>query len=219
MLSIINISPKNLRKNPWNTNKVSVENEEKLDNSLKEYGVFKPILCRNVDGELEIIGGEHRVESAIRLGLETVPVINLGVMSDDKAKKIGLLDNGRYGNDDFNELQKLITSLEDGQDMYNVLPFSSEDFDNLFQHQEIEFSEIPSFDLNEEEEEIEETLPTPKIPDSHTIVKFKIPLEYLQDLNDKILAKQQELGIEYGDKLKNAGEALLMIVLGDDYER
>lgn len=218
MLSIINVSPKTLKKNPWNTNKVSIENEEKLDNSLKEYGIFKPILCRLVDGSLEIIGGEHRVDSAIRLGYDTIPVINLGEMSDDKAKKLGLLDNGRYGNDDFNELQKLITSLDNGQDMYNVLPYSNEEFDNLFQHQDIDFSEIPSFDLNEEQEPEEPTLPM-KMPETHTIVKFKIPLEYLQDLNDKIVAKQQEIGIEYGDKLKNAGEALLMIVLGDNYEQ
>lgn len=217
MLSIVNISPKSLRKNSWNTNKVSVENEEKLDKSIKEYGVFKPILCRTVNEELEIIGGEHRVDAAIRLGLAEVPVVNLGNISDDKAKKIGLLDNGRYGSDDFAELQNLINSLENPEEIMKTLPYNFEDFEGLFQTEDINLDEIPSFDdADEEEVEILDKT-TIKLPETHATIKFKIPLEFIQDFDKKIKDREEELGLEYDDKLKNMGNAILSYVLGEDY--
>ena len=90
-----------LRPNPWNTNAVSPENEEKLRRSIERFGVFKPIICRELPGgTLEILGGEHRWQTAREMGLDTVPVVNLGAVSDERAKEIGLVDNGRYGEDD-----------------------------------------------------------------------------------------------------------------------
>ena len=69
-----------LRPNPWNTNHVTPENEEKLRASIARFGVFKPIICRELqDGTLEILGGEHRWQTARDMGLDTVPVVNLGV--------------------------------------------------------------------------------------------------------------------------------------------
>ena len=219
MLSITYISPKKLKKNQWNTNKVSIENEEKLDKSLKEYGLFKPILCRTVNDELEIIGGEHRVESAIRNGISEIPIINLGNISDDKAKKMGLIDNGRYGSDDFVELQELINSLESPNELLEVLPYSFEDFEGIFKADEIDLDNIPSFEENPEIEDSDETENNfvQKLPETHAIVKFKIPLEFLQDLNNKIKNKEQELNTEYGDSLVNAGNALLALLFGDNY--
>jgi hypothetical protein len=219
MLSITYISPKKLKKNQWNTNKVSIENEEKLDKSLKEYGLFKPILCRTVNDELEIIGGEHRVESAIRNGISEIPIINLGNISDDKAKKMGLIDNGRYGSDDFVELQELINSLESPNELLEVLPYSLEDFEGIFKADEIDLDNIPSFEENSEIEDSDETENNfvQKLPETHAIVKFKIPLEFLQDLNNKIKNKEQELNTEYGDSLVNAGNALLALLFGDNY--
>lgn len=219
MLSITYISPKKLKKNQWNTNKVSIENEEKLDKSLKEYGLFKPILCRTVNDELEIIGGEHRVESAIRNGISEIPIINLGNISDDKAKKMGLIDNGRYGSDDFVELQELINSLESPNELLEVLPYSLEDFEGIFKADEIDLDNIPSFEENSEIEDSDETKNNfvQKLPETHAIVKFKIPLEFLQDLNNKIKNKEQELNTEYGDSLVNAGNALLALLFGDNY--
>ncbi len=219
MLSITYISPKKLKKNQWNTNKVSIENEEKLDKSLKEYGLFKPILCRTVNDELEIIGGEHRVESAIRNGISEIPIINLGNISDDKAKKMGLIDNGRYGSDDFVELQELINSLESPNELLEVLPYSFEDFEGIFKADEIDLDNIPSFEENSEIEDSDETENNfvQKLPETHAIVKFKIPLEFLQDLNNKIKNKEQELNTEYGDSLVNAGNDLLALLFGDNY--
>lgn len=219
MLSITYISPKKLKKNQWNTNKVSIENEEKLDKSLKEYGLFKPILCRTVNDELEIIGGEHRVESAIRNGISEIPIINLGNISDDKAKKMALIDNGRYGSDDFVELQELINSLESPNELLEVLPYSFEDFEGIFKADEIDLDNIPSFEENSEIEDSDETENNfvQKLPETYAIVKFKIPLEFLQDLNNKIKNKEQELNTEYGDSLVNAGNALLALLFGDNY--
>lgn len=221
MLSITYISPKKINKNQWNTNHVSAENESKLDNSIKEYGMFKPILCRTVNDQLEVIGGEHRLEAAIRNGFQEVPIINLGNITDDKAKKLSLIDNGRYGTDDFEELQALLKTLEQPNDLAQVLPYSLEDFDTLFKANEVNLDDIPSF----QDESLDDTelfsqldkkqTQTDEIPAA--VVKFKIPLEYTQDLDKMLRGKQTELHTEYSDPMLNAGRALMALLLGDKF--
>src|SRR5437762_10365036 len=95
------VDPRLLQPNPWNTNVVSPDNEAKIDASNQRLGMFKPIIVRELpDGTLQILGGAHRRESAIRLGWDQVPVFNVGPVSDKQAKEIGLADNARYGHDD-----------------------------------------------------------------------------------------------------------------------
>ena len=86
-IEVIHVPPAQLKPNPWNTNKLSPEAEGKLDNSLLEFGLYKPIICRELpDGSLQILGGEHRTRAASRAGHATVPVVNLGQISDVRAK-------------------------------------------------------------------------------------------------------------------------------------
>src|SRR5574343_554781 len=94
------ISPGELEPNPWNTNTMDAETEKKIEASLKRLGFFRPIVVRTLpSGELQILGGEHRWRKAIELGFDEVPIVDLGTISDDKAKEIGLADNARYGHD------------------------------------------------------------------------------------------------------------------------
>lgn len=217
MLNITYINPEKLRKNSWNTNKVSPENESKLDRSLKEFGIFKPVLCRTVNDELEIIGGEHRVESAVRNGYLEIPIIDLGEITDDKAKKIGLLDNGRYGSDDFRELQELLDSLEDLDTMANILPFSVEELETMISSASVDLETIPSFDEEDNNNLIEEVKESIREPETHITVKFKIPLTHLQDFNRAIESKKKTLPIQYDDEMKNAGEAILRFVFSESF--
>ena len=104
--------PRHLVKNKWNPNKMSPEEEAKLRNSLQKHGHVRPILVRTLeDGTLEIVGGEHRVEVSIDLGMTEVPVINLGQISDEDAKRALMIDNSRYGHDDAGLLSELLTGL------------------------------------------------------------------------------------------------------------
>ena len=78
-------NPADLLPNPWNTNVMSPASEQKLDNSLRRFGCFKPVVVREISGpsavglrdvvtRFEIIGGEHRAQSAVRVGLAQVPI-------------------------------------------------------------------------------------------------------------------------------------------------
>lgn len=95
--------------------------------------MFKPIVVRTLaSGELEILCGEHRRNSAIRLCMATVPVVSLGLVDDKRAKEIGIVDNGRYGNDDTLQLAQLLESLGTPEELAAFMPYSDTDFDSIF---------------------------------------------------------------------------------------
>lgn len=116
------ISPHDLRPNPWNTNSVPPDAMEKLVASLERHGWVKPVLARRSGAGLEILGGQHRVEAAKQLGHDTVPVIILEGVTDNRAKEIGLIDNARYGEDDANGLAALLEELGGVFEMAEFLP-------------------------------------------------------------------------------------------------
>ena len=116
--------------NPWNTNVVSPENQSKIEESIKRFGMFKPLVVRTLsDGRLEILGGQHRWEAAKALGIEQVEVVDLGEIDDKKAKEISLVDNGRYGVDDGLRLSELLRELGDVEE---YLPYSEADLNQIF---------------------------------------------------------------------------------------
>ena len=109
-LKIETVSADMLNKNPWNTNIVDPENQDKLDASIERLDVFKPVIIRTLDdGSFAILGGEHRVDYAQRNGTD-VDVVNLGSISDQQAKEISLTDTGRDGSDSALGLSELLTS-------------------------------------------------------------------------------------------------------------
>ena len=74
--------PRSLTFSPWNVNSVSVENQRKLEESIRRNGIFRPIIVRELDdGTLEVIAGEHTTRAAIALGYEEIDVYNLGGIS------------------------------------------------------------------------------------------------------------------------------------------
>lgn len=200
--------PKSLTNNDWNSNIVSADNEIKLDRSVKEFGMFKPVLVRTLrDGTLQILGGEHRVESAIRNGQKKVPIVNLGEIDDVRAKEISLIDNGRYGADDALKLAELMGSLK-GESLSEFLPFSDNEIDAIFS----------SIDINLDDLEIGETNPNDIPPDSctsqreaqtHQIMRFKIPVQDAHLVTDRIEQIIKQQNFNDSDSLTNAGDALI----------
>ncbi|MDL2284447.1 ParB N-terminal domain-containing protein [Oxalobacter sp. OttesenSCG-928-P03] len=196
-----------LQPNSWNTNTVSPENEEKIKNSLERFGFFRPILVREKDGRFEIIGGEHRWAVAKSLGYTTVPVINLGDISDKKAKEIGLVDNGRYGDDDALQLAELLKELGDDESVFNFLPYSTDELESLFS--------ATSISLDDLDIEGDDTLPdisAMKSTQTHQIMRFKIPLEdsdFVQRIIETVMKNQ---GFTDDDAMMNAGNALVYLL-------
>ena len=87
----INLSE--IRPNPYQPRKTF--NEEALDElaeSIKNYGVFQPIIVKKSIKGYDLIAGERRVRAAKRAGLEKIPAI-VKDFSDDLMREIALLEN------------------------------------------------------------------------------------------------------------------------------
>lgn len=206
----INISPSVLKPNPWNTNIVSPENEKKIEKSIKRLGLFKPVIVRELaDGTLEILGGEHRAQAAIRLGMAEVPVTNLGVISDKKAKEISLIDNGRYGADDSLQLGLLLEELGNSAELAEFLPYSEADLNEIFSSRALD---LDMLDIGDDDELPEMTATAQQKPiQTHQIMRFKVPYEdapIVQAVIESIMKRQ---GYTSEDSLTNAGHALVHI--------
>lgn len=91
---IIELDLDELRANPYQPRKVF--NDEALTdlaNSIKEHGVFQPIIVKksNIKG-YEIIAGERRVRASKLAGLKTIPAI-IRAFTDEQMMEIALLEN------------------------------------------------------------------------------------------------------------------------------
>lgn len=193
---------------------LSPDNERKLDESLRRNEMFKPILVRTLtNGELEILGGQHRVESAMRLGFKEIPVFNLGHVDDKRAKEICLIDNSRYGADDTIELARLLESLDTNADeLASFLPYSDADLSAIFATGEIDLDDL----LTTEEEEKAGKVDSSDIQTvkTHQIMRFAIPVEdaaWVTKLVDKTMKIQ---GFVESNSLQNAGDALVHLLKG-----
>lgn len=210
-MKFINIDPKKLVANSWNTNEVSPHNEEKLTNSIKHLGFFKPIICREVHGGiLEIIGGEHRVNLAIQENMKEVPVINLGDISEQKAKEISLIDNARYGEDDPTGLSELLKSIGDIDTISSIMPYSEAEISELLKDVKINFDDLNEID---EDEEIRKEEPKQEQMRTHTILKFKVALGDDERIMQLIENTARFNGFNESDQLLNYGDALAHLLL------
>lgn len=201
-----------LHPNEFNTNFVSPDNEAKLDASIRRFGVFKPIVIRQTIDGFEIIGGEHRWDSAKRVGLATVPVIDLGPISNHEAKEISLADNARYGADDALALSELLKDLGEPADIQSFLPFSEADVQSLFSVSDIALDDLELEDGFSGEKEDAPEEPITKAPKTHQLMRFKVPNEDAERVTALISKIQQRHGYTEADQLTNAGDALIHIL-------
>ncbi len=91
---IIEINIDELRPNPYQPRKVFDEEKlQELADSIKEHGVFQPIIVKksSIKG-YEIIAGERRVKASQMIGLDVIPAI-VRDFSDEEMMEIALLEN------------------------------------------------------------------------------------------------------------------------------
>ena len=90
---ITNVKIKDLRANPYQPRKVFDEEALKeLSESIKEHGVFQPIIVKKSIKGYEIIAGERRVKASDMAGLEEIPAI-IRDFNDTQMMEIALLEN------------------------------------------------------------------------------------------------------------------------------
>lgn len=90
---IVDINIDELRSNPYQPRKVFDEEALKeLSDSIKQHGVFQPIIVKKSIHGYEIIAGERRVKASRMAGLSTVPAI-VREFNDTEMMEIALLEN------------------------------------------------------------------------------------------------------------------------------
>ena len=103
---IIDINLDELRANPYQPRKVF--NDEALNDlalSIKEHGVFQPIIVKKSIKGYEIIAGERRVRASKIAGLKKIPAI-IRNLNDEQMMEIALLENLQREN---------LTSIEEAE--------------------------------------------------------------------------------------------------------
>lgn len=90
---IVELPLSELRSNPYQPRKNFDETAlQELANSIKEHGVFQPIIAKKSIKGYEIIAGERRVKASLLAGKETIPAI-IRDFSDQDMMEIALLEN------------------------------------------------------------------------------------------------------------------------------
>lgn len=196
-----------LRPNPWNTNRITdPANEQKLRESMKLLGTYKPIVVRTLpDGTLEILGGEHRWKAAGQLGHAEVPIINVGLVDDHRAKQIGLVDNGRYGEDDSVALAALLREL--GDEVLTIVPFSEADLAALTAAASVSMEDLDAMDRDSLPD-----LSDLKAGPTAQMLRFKVPIEDVAWVSEMVDKEMKAEGFKDEDSLSNAGHALISLL-------
>ena len=90
---VIDVNLDELRANPYQPRKVFKDEALKeLSESIKEHGVFQPIIIKKSIKGYEIIAGERRVRASKMAGLTKIPAI-VRNFTDEQMMEIALLEN------------------------------------------------------------------------------------------------------------------------------
>lgn len=123
-----------LRPNPWNPNQMDEEMFAKELASIRKFGFVDPVTVRWVTDGFEIIDGENRWRAAETLGLDEVPVWDLGVVPDHLAMQLTIVLNEVRGQAEPRKLADLLRDLlsrETKENLIATLPYSKESFDQI----------------------------------------------------------------------------------------
>jgi ParB family chromosome partitioning protein len=76
-----------------------------LSASVREHGILQPLVCRNVNGQLQLIAGERRLRAAQEVGLTKVP-IRVVDFNDQQTLEAALVENIQRS--DLNPIEKAL---------------------------------------------------------------------------------------------------------------
>ncbi len=118
--AIVDIDIEELRPNPYQPRRVFDEQAlNELADSIKEHGVFQPIIVKKSIKGYEIIAGERRFRASKLAGKKTIPAI-IRDFTDEQMMEIALLENLQREDltviEEAAAYQKMITNLNLTQD-------------------------------------------------------------------------------------------------------
>jgi len=124
--SSVQIPLDEIRSNPYQPRKTfSEESLNELADSIREYGVFQPIIVKKCVKGYEIVAGERRTKAARMVGLDKIPAI-IKDFTDEEMMDIALLEN--IQREDLNP-------IDEAQSVANILSsrnLTQEDFAKKF---------------------------------------------------------------------------------------
>jgi len=217
-MDIVYADPKVLKPNPWNPNVVDPINQMKLEASIRKDGIKRPIVIRELEnGDMEIIGGQHRTLAAIALGLPMVPLINRGKISDAEAKKETLLDNFRYGSDDVFKFSELLQDPDIGSaaELLATMPIDEEELAGYFSHLSAETVEVEIDSILGDEDEPGETIDLGATAPTrtHQIIRFRVSVDDAAKIGELLKKVRAANGYTEADDMTNDGDALVHVLL------
>lgn len=111
-LAIEHVPVEALQPAPYNPRKMADSERARLERGIREFGLVDPIIARRGDGL--VIGGHQRLTAAKAVGLETVPVVYLDGLTDDRAAALNVLLNNpsAQGVWDMAKLSGLLSELD-----------------------------------------------------------------------------------------------------------
>jgi DNA modification methylase len=152
-LTVEDVAIDDLRPDPANPRRISEEELDALERSIRQFGFVQPVLARREDRT--VIGGHQRLVAARRLGLATVPVRWLDI-SVEQARLLGLALNKISGSWDDALLARLLADLQATPDLDLTLSgFGEDEVKDLLRSLETreKREHVESFDLDEALEE------------------------------------------------------------------
>jgi len=138
-----------LRPDPANPRRISDEELDALERSIRQFGFVEPVLARREDAT--VIGGHQRLLAARRLGLTSVPVIWLD-LGAEQARLLGLALNKISGSWDDALLARLLADLGATPDLdLSLSGFGEDEIKDLLRSLETreKREQVESFDLDD----------------------------------------------------------------------
>src|SRR5450756_354277 len=148
-LAIEQVPIDDLRPDSANPRRISDEELDALERSIRQFGFVQPVLARREDQT--VIGGHQRLVAARRLGLTTVPVTWLD-LSIEQAHLLNLALNKIGGSFDEQLLARLLADLAASPDIdLSLSGFGEDEIKDLLRSLEVreKRERVESFDLDE----------------------------------------------------------------------
>jgi len=108
-MKVVNIGTEKLKLSGYNPRSISEDQFNKLKESIKEFGLVKPII---INKDYTIIGGHQRYRVAKRLNFKELPCVIVD-LSKEKEKVLNLALNKIQGSFDEFKLANVIATIDD----------------------------------------------------------------------------------------------------------
>lgn len=177
---VVEINLDELRPNPYQPRKVFDEEAlNELASSIKEHGVFQPIIVKKTIKGYDIVAGERRYRASKLAGLKKIPAI-IKDLTDDEMMDIALLENLQREN---------LTAIEEANAYKAILDASNITHDELAKRVGKSRSYITNIlGLLNLPYDIQDLILTNKISMGHARVLSKIDdKNKIEELADKIV--------------------------------